>query len=90
MFSKETASKIENTYKALKLEEYDLAKLAEWGEPALKNGAGPAASLIACQAGTLYHLCGLSSSFQEGYAAAQNALHGGSCYNELMQHISKI
>ena len=90
MFSEETASKIKNTYKALKSEKYNLTKLVEWGESALKNGTGPAASLIACQAGTLYHLCGLSSSFQEGYAAAQNALHGGSCHNALMQYISKI
>ncbi|SVB30412.1 uncharacterized protein METZ01_LOCUS183266, partial [marine metagenome] len=90
MFSGETASKIKDTYETLKSEEYDLAKLARWGESALKNGTGPAAPLIACQAGTLCHLCGLSSSFQEGYDAAQNALHGGSCHNALMQYISKI
>ena len=90
MFSKETASKIENTYEVLKAEEYNLAKLVRWGETAIKNGAGPAAPLIACQAGTLFHLCGFCHSFQEGYDAAQNVLRRGSCYNELMQHISKI
>ncbi|SVE19765.1 uncharacterized protein METZ01_LOCUS472619, partial [marine metagenome] len=90
MFSGETASKIEDNYKALKSEDYDLAKLAGWGESALKNGAGPAASLIACQAGTIFYLCGFCSSFQEGYDVAQNALHDGSCYKTLMQYLSKI
>ena len=90
MFTRKTASKIKSTYETLKSEEYDLAKLANWGESALKNGTGPAASLIACQAGTLFHLCGLCPSFQEGYDAAQSALHGGSCYNTFMQYINEI
>ena len=53
MFSVEATSEIENAYKALKSEEYDLPKLVAWGESALKSGTGPAAPLIACQAGTL-------------------------------------
>jgi len=89
MFTRKTASKIKSTYETLKLEEYDLAKLANWGESALKNGTGLAAPLIACQAGTLFHLCGLCSSFQEGFNAAQNALNEGSCYSALMQYINK-
>ena len=90
MFSEETASEIEDAYKALKPEEYDLSKFVGWGESALKSGTGPATSLIACQAGSLFHFCGLSRSFQEGYDAACKVLHEGSCYNKLMQHINKI
>ena len=90
MFSNETTSEIENDYKALKSEEYDLSKLVEWGESALKNGTGPAASLIACQAGTLFHLCDLGLSFQEGYNAARKVLQQGFCYKNLMRHIDNL
>ena len=90
MFSEETNSEIDNAYKALKSEEYDLPKLADWGESALKSCAGPAAPLIACQAGTLFHLCGLGLSFQEGYDAARKVLQEGFCYKKLMQHIDSL
>ena len=90
MFSNEITSEIENDYKALKSEEYDLSKLVEWGESALKNGTGPAASLIACQAGTLFHLCDLGLSFQEGYNAARKVLQQGFCYKNLMRHIDNL
>ncbi len=90
MFSQETASEIKDAHEALQSEEYDLKKLAGWGEAALKKGIGPAASLIACQAGTLLHLCGLSSSFQEGHDSARNALYGGSCYNALMEYMDRL
>lgn len=90
MFSNETTSEIQNAYKALKSEEYDLSKLVGWGESALRKGTGPAAALIACQAGTLFHLCGLGLSFQEGYDAACKVLRDGSCYKKLMQHIDNL
>ena len=90
MFSEETNSEIDNAYKALKSGEYDLPKFADWGESALKSGAGPAAPLIACQAGTLFHLCGLGLSFQEGYDAARKVLQEGFCYKKLMQHIDSL
>ena len=89
MFAEETASEIGDTYKALKTEEYDLSKLAAWGEAALKNGTGPAAPLIACQAGTLFHLLGSSPSFQEGYDTARNALYSGTIYNAFMEYIER-
>jgi len=90
MFSEKTNSEIDDAYNALKSEEYDLPKFADWGELALKNGTGPAAPLIACQAGTLFHLCGLSLSFQEGYSAARKVLQEGFCYKKLMQHIDNV
>jgi anthranilate phosphoribosyltransferase len=90
MFSDETSSEIENNYKALKSEEYDLPKLVEWGESALKSGTGPAAPLIACQAGTLFHLSGFGLSFQEGYDAARKVLREGFCYKQLMQYIDNL
>ncbi len=90
MFSEETNSEIDDVYKALKSEEYDLPKFADWGESALKSGTGPAAPLIACQAGTLFHLCGLGLSFQEGYDAARKVLQEGFCYQKLMQHIDSL
>ena len=89
MFSGKTASRIEAAYKTLKLEQYDLTKLTRWGESALKNGAGPASSLIASQAGTLFHLCGLCPSFQGGYDVALDTLNKGICYNALMEYISR-
>ena len=90
MFSTETTSEIEEAYKTLKLEKYDLPKFAEWGESALKDGVGPATPLIACQAGTLFHLCGLSISFQEAYDTAHRVLQDGSCYKNLMQLIDNV
>ena len=90
MFSEETNSEINDAYKALKSEEYDLPKFVDWGESALKSGAGPAGPLIACQAGTLFHLCGLCLSFQEGYAAARKVLEEGFCYKKLMRHIDSL
>ena len=90
MFSEETTSEIEDAYKTLKTEKFDLPKLVRWGESALKSGTGPAAPLIACQAGSLFHFCGLSRSFQEGYDAARKVLYEGYCYNKLIQHINKI
>jgi anthranilate phosphoribosyltransferase len=90
MFSEKISAEIEAAYQALKLEEYDLPKFAGWGESALRNGTGPAAPLIACQAGTLFHLCGLSLSFQEGYDAARKVLQEGFCYKKLMQHIDSL
>ena len=90
MFSEETSSEIDKAYKSLKQEEYDLPKLVDWGESALKDGTGPAAPLIACHAGTLFHLCGLSLSFQEGYDASRKILQEGFCYKKLMQHIDNL
>jgi anthranilate phosphoribosyltransferase len=90
MFSEETSAEIENAYKSLKSAEYDLSKLVGWGESALKDGTGPATPLIACQAGTLFHLCGLSLSFQEGYDASYKILKEGFCYKKLMQHIDNL
>ncbi len=90
MFSKKTNSEIEDAYKSLKSEEYNLPKFADWGESALKNGTGPAAPLIACQASTLFNLCGLSHSFQESYDTARKLLKEGCCYKELMQHIDNV
>ncbi|MBT6602077.1 MAG: hypothetical protein HOB32_10565 [Nitrospina sp.] len=90
MFSEKISAEIEAAYQALKLEEYDLPKFAGWGESALRNGTGPAAPLIACQAGTLFHLCGFGLSFQEGYDAARKALHEGLCYEKLMEYIDHL
>ncbi len=90
MYSQETASEIKDTHEALKSEEYDISQIASWGESALKNGTGPAAPLIACQAGSLLHLCGLSTSFQEGYDSARNALYGGSSYNTFMEYMNRL
>ncbi|MEE1551311.1 MAG: hypothetical protein V1244_06770, partial [Nitrospinaceae bacterium] len=89
MFLKKTVSEISSTYEGLKGEEYDLTKLTAWGEAALKNGAGPAAPLIACQAGILFHLTGSSLSFQEGYDTARNTLYSGTCYNKFMNFVDR-
>jgi anthranilate phosphoribosyltransferase len=90
MFSEKISAEIEAAYQALKSEEYDLPKFTRWGESALKNGTGPAAPLIACQAGTLFHLCGFGLSFQEGYDAARKILQEGLCYKKLMEYIDHL
>ncbi|KMP11366.1 hypothetical protein UZ36_04765 [Candidatus Nitromaritima sp. SCGC AAA799-C22] len=89
MFLPETAVEIGDNYQALKSEKYDPAQLAAWGESALRNGTGPAAALVACQAGVLFHLFGFSPSFQEGYDTARNALYSGACYNTFMQYLDR-
>jgi len=90
MFSEESSAEIGAAYQALKSEEYDLPKLAEWGESALKNGTGTAAPLIACQAAVLSHLCGLGLSYQEGYDTARKLLEEGSCYKKFMEYVDSL
>ncbi|MEE9258147.1 MAG: hypothetical protein V3U37_01285 [Nitrospinaceae bacterium] len=88
-FNAPTADLIKGTYQELKQEKPQLKTVAETGEAALKNNSGPAAPLIACQAGTLCHLMGLHPDPQEGFDAAQEILKKGQCREQLMRYIEK-
>ncbi len=87
MYPAETARKIRDAYAALKKETPRLELLAELGEAALKNGGGPAAPLIASQAGVLAHLLGRVANPQAGYGAAEQTLARGECHQRLMRYI---
>jgi anthranilate phosphoribosyltransferase len=78
-----------SAYGELKKATPDIAELAEWGESALKNNHGPAATLIAWQAGTLCHLLGLHPSAQAAFDAAREILRQGTAYDKLMRYIDQ-
>lgn len=88
MFSADTARQIREAFQALKTETPRLDSLAAWGEAALKDGSGPAAPLIACQAGSLCQLVGLYPNPQAGFEAAAEVLKRGTCYEKLMRFVS--
>ena len=76
-------------YAELKKESVSLESLAQWGESALKGKPGPAATIIACQAGTLCHLLGLRPTFQKAFDDAKEALQRGTLYDSLMRYLDQ-
>lgn len=90
LLSAETCGLVKGTFQDLKKETATLEFLSEWGETALKNNQGPAAPLIACHAGTLCYLLGMSKSPQAGFDAARDILQGGTCYTQLMEFLEEI
>jgi anthranilate phosphoribosyltransferase len=86
----ETAQKIRDAWQRLKGEPVRLDTLAAWGEAALRNGTGPAAPLVAWQAGSLCHLAGLFSDARTAFAAAEDVLRRGTCYERLMELIREL
>nr|NIQ00666.1 hypothetical protein [Nitrospinaceae bacterium]NIR54751.1 hypothetical protein [Nitrospinaceae bacterium]NIS85176.1 hypothetical protein [Nitrospinaceae bacterium]NIU44250.1 hypothetical protein [Nitrospinaceae bacterium]NIW59016.1 hypothetical protein [Nitrospinaceae bacterium] len=88
-FSPPTASRIQGTYEELKKEKSSLDFIGEWGEAALKENRGPAAPLIACQAGLLCHLLGKAPTAQDGFDTASETLKKGKAYDRLMRYIEK-
>jgi len=89
MFEAQTADRIAKAYQELKQETPRLDRLAEMGEAALQNNNGPAAPLIACQAGTLFHLLGFCTDPLTGYNAAEALLKTGQCRDRLMRYLEK-
>lgn len=78
-----------SAYGEMKKETLSLAALAEWGEAALRDNQGPAATLIAWQAGTLCYLLGLYPSAQTGFDTARETLRRGTVYDSLMRYIGQ-
>lgn len=76
-------------YSELKKETLSLDSLAQWGESALKGKHSPATTLIACQAGSLCHLLGLYSSFQEAFKSAMEILRRGAVYDNLQRYLDQ-
>ncbi|MFQ5715578.1 MAG: hypothetical protein ACE5GQ_00595 [Nitrospinales bacterium] len=89
MFSADTARQIREAFQALKTETPRLDSLAAWGEAALKDGSGPAAPLVACQAGTICRLVGLYPNHQAGFEAARHILKRGTCYEKFMRFVQQ-
>ena len=85
--SPDTGKKIQNAYLELKEKKSELDLIVFFGEQALKNASGPAASLIAWQAACLSRLCGYSDTFQAAYDAAWALLEKGTCYQTLLDFI---
>ena len=82
------AGQIREVYTELKTKKNQLADVTYWGEKALKNGSGPAAPLIAWQAGSLAYFAGEFTTFKEGFEAAQAVLQSGKSYRHLMEFIN--
>lgn len=88
MFNHTTAKKITEAYEALKPETATLAGIAKMGESALKGNPVPSAPLIACQAGTLCSLFGITPDPQTGYNAAEEIMQTAAPYENLMRFIT--
>jgi anthranilate phosphoribosyltransferase len=89
MFNSETAQKIAEAYEALKSESVTPSKLATMGESALKGNNTPSTAMIACQAGTLSSMFGISPDPQSGFNTAEKIMQTNSPYNNLMRFIEK-
>lgn len=76
-------------YAEMKKETASLGSLAEWGEAALKNNHGPAATLIACQATSLCNLSGVFPSFNEAFNAATEILRRGTVYDRFLRFVDQ-
>ena len=89
LLEKKDAEKIQCSYQELKLEKTELGTLANFGERALRDGTGPAAKLIAWQAGSLVCLADSSASFRDGFQAAIDVLKKGKAYSKLMAYVER-
>ncbi len=85
MLDRESASRVAAAYQELKTSEASARVITELGEAALKGKPGPAAWLIACQAGTLFSLFGLARDPEAGFNRAMEVLSKGGCYDALMR-----
>jgi len=90
MLDGETAERVAAAYEELKNTGASPAALAFLGEAALKGTPGPAAWLIACQAGTLLSLFGLVGDPQAGFDRATEVLSRGGCYDALMRYLEGL
>ncbi len=90
MFNQTTAQKVREAFAELKGKPVELEELARMGEGALRDGSGPAAPLIACQAGSLTFLFGLFPNAQAGFDAAEAVLKQGVCLEKLMRYLDAV
>jgi len=90
MLDRETAARVAAAHQELKSTEASPAVIAFLGEAALKGEPGPAAWLIACQAGTLFSLFGLARDPQAGFKRAMEVLSNGGCYDALMRYLEGL
>lgn len=87
LYDSTTARKIGDAFKALKKIPATRESLAQLGEQALQDGTGPAAPMIAHQAGTLCHLFGILPDLPTATATAWKILNKGTCQNQLMHYV---
>ncbi len=87
MFNPATAQEVREAFAELKGKPVELEELARQGEGALRDGSGPAATLIACQAGSLAFLFGIFPDAQSGFDAAQAVLRQGVCREKLLRYL---
>ncbi len=84
---KRMANAVSGAYADLKKETLSLNLLAELGETALKANEGPAAPLIAHQAGSLLHLLGDCETFGAGFEAAASVLISGTAHAQWLRFV---
>jgi anthranilate phosphoribosyltransferase len=78
---------IQESYLDLKGRLSDVKTIATLGLSALEDGRGPAAAMIAWQAGSIGKLFGLFSDWEEGYIAAKDVLASGKSMKSLTRFI---
>jgi anthranilate phosphoribosyltransferase len=78
---------IQDSFLELKGRTSDLKTVTTLGLSALENGSGPAARMIAWQAGSIGKLFGLFSDWEDGYTAAKDVLASGKCLKSFTKFI---
>ena len=78
---------IEDSFSVLKGQTSDIKTIVALGLSALEGARGPAASIIAWQAGSIGKLFGLFGNWEEGYLAAKDILISGRCMKSLIRFI---
>ncbi len=81
------SKEIQDSFLTLKGRTSDVETIATLGLSALEDASGPAAAMIAWQAGSIGKLFGLFSDWEEGYVAAKDILASGRCMKSLTRFI---
>ncbi len=78
---------MEDSFLTLKSRTSDVKTIVSLGLSALEDASGPAAPMIAWQAGSIGKLFGLFNGWEEGYEAAKDVLASGRCMKSLTRFI---
>ena len=87
--SRKESDRIRKAYGEVRTKKSNLTDVTVLGEQALKNGTGPAAPLIAWQAGSLAYFSGLFPSIEEGYWGSIGILERGVSWKSLEEYLKK-
>lgn len=87
VLSEKSRNEVQDSFLKLKGKTSDVKMIVALGLAALEDASGPAAAMVAWQAGSIGKLFGLFSDWEEGYLAAKAILASGRCMKSLNRFI---